>query len=186
MKTNLTRDTLYWSLARFGESFAYIAATEQGLSFVGSLDGSYEEMTSRLANRYDIADLVRDDGKLHAYGTELADYWTGARTGFDSRFDLRGTPFQLRVWAALLDIPYGETRSYSEIASAIGSPAAVRAVGSAIGANPVLIAVPCHRVVGKNGTLTGYRGGLAMKQKLLRLEQDAAFRETRHEYAGRL
>src|SRR5690606_30640320 len=93
------------------------------------------------------------------------------RTSFTMPMDPRGTPFQLKVWEALGRIPYGETRSYTDISEQIGKPSAVRAVGTAIGANPLLIAVPCHRVVAKDGSLTGYRGGLEMKAKLLQFEE---------------
>src|SRR5439155_18130327 len=91
----------------------------------------------------------------------------GERIHFTCPLDLHGTAFQIEVWEALYRIPYGETRTYAEIARAIGRPAAVRAVGAANGANPVAILVPCHRVIGSNGTLTGYGGGLAHKKWLL-------------------
>ncbi len=96
------------------------------------------------------------------------------RKNFTIPFDFHGTTFQLDVWKALSEIPYGQTKSYSEIANQIQKPRAVRAVGSAIGANPILITVPCHRVIGKNGALTGYRGGMEMKTKLLKLEHNNA------------
>ena len=101
---------------------------------------------------------------------QLEEYLDGARRGFDFPMEPRGTDFQRRVWAALGEIPYGETRSYGDIARAIGRPKAARAVGAANGKNPVWIAVPCHRVVGSGGRLTGYAGGLELKQKLLELE----------------
>lgn len=164
-------ERMYWSIVPFGEAQMHLAATEHGLAFVGALDGPFEEMERGVARRFNVADWVRDDERLSLYRKELSEYGTGVRSTFDSRFDLRGTPFQLNVWEALRAIPFGQTRSYSDIAAAIGSPSAVRAVGAAIGANPILVMVPCHRVVGKNGSLTGYRGGLPMKQLLLRLEQ---------------
>ena len=101
---------------------------------------------------------------------QLRAYFAGDLRQFDLPLDLHGSPFQLRVWKALLDIPYGETRSYLQIAQALGSPAAVRAVGAANGANPVPIVVPCHRVIGSSGKLVGYGGGLPLKKKLLELE----------------
>jgi len=101
---------------------------------------------------------------------ELDAYFAGRLRRFTLPLDLRGTPFQKTVWKALLDIPYGETRSYSDIARTIGRPAAVRAVGLANGANPVSIIVPCHRVIGKRGDLVGYGGGLERKRALLALE----------------
>ena len=100
----------------------------------------------------------------------LQQYFAGARRSFDLALDLRGTPFQQRVWRALPGIPYGQRRSYRQIALEIGHPRAVRAVGTANGANPLPIIVPCHRVVRSDGSLGGYGGGLAMKQALLRLE----------------
>jgi methylated-DNA-[protein]-cysteine S-methyltransferase len=101
---------------------------------------------------------------------ELDAYFAGRLQKFTLPLDLRGTPFQKAVWEALLRIPYGETRSYSDIALAVGKPAAVRAVGLANGANPVSIIVPCHRVIGKSGALVGYGGGLERKRALLELE----------------
>ena len=102
---------------------------------------------------------------------QLEAYFAGDRTEFDLELDLVGTEFQRRVWAALLTIPYGETRSYGEIARQICSPGAFRAVGLANGHNPIGIIVPCHRVIGSNGSLTGYGGGIDRKRALLELEK---------------
>lgn len=106
---------------------------------------------------------------------QLRAYFAGDLREFAIPLDLAGTPFQQRVWRELLNIPYGQTRSYSRVARDIGAPAAVRAVGAANGANPVPIIVPCHRVVGANGKLTGYGGGLPLKQRLLALERGSLF-----------
>ncbi|MCK7597752.1 methylated-DNA--[protein]-cysteine S-methyltransferase [Microbulbifer sp. CAU 1566] len=105
-----------------------------------------------------------------AASDQLAAYFAGERQSFDLPLDAAGTPFQQSVWRALCAIPYGETRSYRELAEAIGNPKAVRAVARANGANPLSIVVPCHRVIGADGTLTGYAGGLEMKARLLVLE----------------
>jgi methylated-DNA-[protein]-cysteine S-methyltransferase len=105
---------------------------------------------------------------------QLAEYFAGARRAFDLPLDLRGTPFQLRVWEALLRIPYGETRTYGQLAAQIGHPGAARAVGAANGANPVAIIVPCHRVVASGGGLGGYGGGLDRKEFLLGLESGSS------------
>ena len=121
--------------------------------------------------RFPGCSLVEDNEKLNIYAEELKEYFDGKRKNFTVPFDYHGTEFQVAVWNALCEIPFGETKSYSDIANHINKPAAVRAVGAAIGANPVLISVPCHRVVGKNGSLTGYRGGLEMKTQLLDLER---------------
>ena len=103
--------------------------------------------------------------------SQLAGYFAGERTGFELPLDPDGTGFQLRVWAALRDIGYGETISYGELARRIGAPSAARAVGLANGRNPISIIVPCHRVIGADGSLTGYGGGLDRKRFLLALEQ---------------
>lgn len=114
------------------------------------------------------------EGKDHPVLAEterqLAAYFTGALTRFTVPLDFRGTGFQREVWRALLTIPFGETRSYAQIARQIGRPAAVRAVGAANGRNPISIVAPCHRVIGSNGALTGFAGGLAAKRLLLDLE----------------
>lgn len=112
-----------------------------------------------------------DDDAFPDAVEQLEAYFAGERTDFDLALDLVGTEFQRRVWAALLTIPYGETRSYGEIARQIGSPGAFRAVGLANGHNPIGIIVPCHRVIGSNGSLTGYGGGLDRKRALLDMEK---------------
>jgi methylated-DNA-[protein]-cysteine S-methyltransferase len=101
---------------------------------------------------------------------QLREYFDGRRRSFDLKLDFSGTEFQRKVWSALLTIPYGETRSYMQIAKQIGSPDAVRAVGAANGRNPISIIAPCHRVIGSNGKLTGFAGGLETKAFLLALE----------------
>jgi methylated-DNA-[protein]-cysteine S-methyltransferase len=106
---------------------------------------------------------------------QLTAYFEGRLREFDLALDPEGTPFQLRVWEELRRIPYGEVRSYSDVAAAIGQPKAVRAVGAANGSNPIPIVVPCHRVTGANGKLTGYGGGLPLKRYLLDLEAGARF-----------
>lgn len=102
---------------------------------------------------------------------QLQEYFSGHRKSFSMPLDMRGTPFQKQVWTALLDIPFGETRSYGELAKQIGYPAASRAVGAANGRNPISIIVPCHRVIGSSGSLTGFAGGLEIKARLLALER---------------
>ena len=98
---------------------------------------------------------------------QLSEYFAGSRRSFDVPLNLQGTEFQLAVWNELLRIPYGDTITYAELARRIGRPAAIRAVGAANGANPIPVIVPCHRVIGSNGTLTGYGGGIERKQWLL-------------------
>ena len=113
----------------------------------------------------------RVDDALPDATLQLEEYFAGKRQAFDLPLAPSGTEFQRRVWAALAEIPYGETRSYGQIATAIGRPGASRAVGMANGRNPVSIVVPCHRVVGASGSLTGYAGGPERKQFLLDLER---------------
>lgn len=117
------------------------------------------------------ADWTLDESVFSDVVGQLEAYFAGDLCDFDVQMDLRGTEFQRRVWQALLTIPYGETRSYGQIAEQIGAPGAARAVGLANGHNPVAIIVPCHRVIGAAGKLTGYGGGLDRKQALLSLEK---------------
>lgn len=104
---------------------------------------------------------------LAAAATQLGDYFAGTRTAFDLTLDARGTDFQRAVWRELSAIPHGETRTYADLARALGQPTATRAVGAANGRNPLSVVVPCHRVVGSNGTLTGFAGGIEAKRWLL-------------------
>ena len=115
-------------------------------------------------------DGVRDDSAVADVAAQLHEYFRGERQAFDLELAPRGTEFQRLCWNALQRIPYGETRSYGDIAREIGRPAAVRAVGAANGANPIPIVIPCHRVVGSNGSLTGFGGGIETKRWLLALE----------------
>lgn len=118
---------------------------------------------------------ARTDKVLDAAKKQLDGYFAGRRTSFDLPVAPHGTPFQVRVWNALTRIGYGETKSYGAVAQAIGSPKAVRAVGAANGRNPVPIVIPCHRVIGADGSLTGFGGGMACKEYLLDLERGALF-----------
>lgn len=126
--------------------------------------------------RVPLGEVVESDSHPILLETErqLQDYFAGQRRKFTLPLDFRGTEFQRRVWSALLTIPFGQTRSYAQIAQQIGCPAAVRAVGAANGRNPLSIIAPCHRVVGSNGQLTGFAGGLEVKARLLSLERDVA------------
>lgn len=123
-------------------------------------------------------DLVKDAEKEEGHDAftdsvfrEVTEYLEGKRKKFDFAIKLSGTPFQKKVWKELIKIPYGETRTYKEIAEAVGCPKAYRAVGMANNRNPVIFAVPCHRVIGSNGNLTGYAWGVSMKKWLLDMEK---------------
>lgn len=110
------------------------------------------------------------EGMVAEVRNQLGEYFSGKRKVFDLPLELKGTGFQKSVWQAVNEIPFGQTTTYMKLSQKLGNPAAIRAVGAAIGANPVLVIVPCHRIIGTNGQLTGYAGGLERKQALLELE----------------
>ncbi|HLW46924.1 MAG TPA: methylated-DNA--[protein]-cysteine S-methyltransferase [bacterium] len=145
-----------------------VAESEDGLFAVQFEDG-------RRRRRIDPAWRPVDPAELET-AAQLHEYFAGTRRAFDVRFAPQGTPFQQRVWDAVAAIPYGETRSYGAVAAAIGLPRAVRAVGAANGQNPWPIIVPCHRVIGGDGSLTGYGGGLPIKRALLEFERGIPWR----------
>ncbi|MFA6009106.1 MAG: methylated-DNA--[protein]-cysteine S-methyltransferase [Desulfobacteraceae bacterium] len=118
----------------------------------------------------DVSDLKKDPTTMRPITSQIEAYLKGELKRFDLPLHLSGTPFQKSVWSELIKIPFGETRSYQDIAKAVGSPSASRAVGSACGKNPVPIVVPCHRVITKSGGLGGYSGGLGIKKTLLKIE----------------
>ena len=142
----------------------FLAASTKGLVRL-----EFEARAQKLSP--DTTQLRESKAALAPYLCELNDYFAGERREFSLPLDLRGTEFQLACWRALLEIPYGETRSYRDIAQAIGHPHAYRAVGMSNNRNPVAIVVPCHRVLASSGSLCGYGGGLDIKRKLLELEQ---------------
>ncbi|MFQ6015532.1 MAG: methylated-DNA--[protein]-cysteine S-methyltransferase [Anaerolineae bacterium] len=147
----------------------YIASTEKGLCRI-AFEGEEDEFFQWLTRQFGSENLVEDESKNGLASEQLKDYLAGGRREFALSVDLRGTAFQKAVWGELMRIPYGVTVSYKEVAERIGKPAAIRAVGSANGANPIPIVIPCHRVVGSDGSLTGYSAGLEIKKALLRLE----------------
>ncbi len=152
-------------------------ATEAGVCWAGTPGSPPHEGLAWAERRLSFSRVVEAEeiAPLQQAMEQLRRYLARERVQFTCPLDLHGTPFQVTVWQELFRIPYGETSSYAEIASAIGRPRAVRAVGAANGANPVTIIVPCHRVIGSNGTLTGYGGGLPTKRWLLTLEGNNQF-----------
>ena len=144
-----------------------IADSPQGVVFMKP-----EEQAQRFVTRWKREGIELRDNKAseHGLSIQLNRYFTGQLRLFDIRLDLRGTPFQRLVWSHLYSIPWGETQSYRQVAEALGRPKAARAVGRAVGTNPVSIVVPCHRIIGSDGKLTGYGGGLDRKAALLALE----------------
>jgi O-6-methylguanine DNA methyltransferase len=156
-------ETLFFFRASSPVGPLFLAASQKGLVRL--------EFEARVQNPDPKAILLRESKDVLApYLEELDQYFAGQRRKFSIPLDLRGTGFQLKCWHALLDIPYGETRSYRDLAEAIGHPKAFRAVGMSNNRNPVAIVVPCHRVIAADGSLCGYGGGLDLKRRLLDLE----------------
>lgn len=153
--------------ALLGEVF--VASTERGLCMVDFMT-SEKVFRQRLARRFS-AEVVRNDRENQKALAQIDLYLKGKIEKFDMPLDLRGTPFQKRVWGALLEIPYGHTRTYQDVARAIGHPRAFRAVGNANGSNCIPLIIPCHRVIASNGGLGGYGHGLEVKRRLLDLER---------------
>jgi AraC family transcriptional regulator, regulatory protein of adaptative response / methylated-DNA-[protein]-cysteine methyltransferase len=156
-----------------------VAATERGVCFV-SLGDSERALIAELKHDYPAAEIERDETHLHAWVSAIVAYLQGRQTQLDLPLDAKGTAFQWRVWRELQAIPYGRTRTYGEIAEALGNPSASRAVGRACATNPVSLVIPCHRAVASDGKLTGYRWGVSRKQKLL--EQEHSHAQTVEEY----
>ncbi|HEY3027623.1 MAG TPA: methylated-DNA--[protein]-cysteine S-methyltransferase, partial [Pyrinomonadaceae bacterium] len=147
-----------------------VAATPKGVCSV-ALGESDTELESALANEYPAAATERDDGSLKSLVSAILEHLNGQRPHLDLPLDIQATAFQWQVWQALKEIPYGSTSSYSEIASRIGRPSAVRAVARACASNRVALVIPCHRVIGKDSKLGGYRWGAERKSKLLQRER---------------
>jgi O-6-methylguanine DNA methyltransferase len=147
----------------------FVASTDKGVCMVDFLK-SEKAFLRRLKERFP-GEIIRDDRRNREILSQLEKYLNGELKRFDCSLDLRGTPFQRKVWSALAEIPYGQTRSYKEIAEAIGHPKAFRAVGSANGSNAVPLILPCHRVIESNGGLGGFGHGLKAKNQLLDFEK---------------
>lgn len=159
-----------WLTTPLGQMLA--VAGDDGLHLLEFVDRRMLATNLRLARRRARRPIVAGDhAVIRRIESELIEYFAGRRTEFETPLVTRGTPFQERVWAALRNIPCGQTRSYAEIAREIGRPSAVRASAAANGANRLAIVIPCHRVIGADGKLTGYGGGLWRKQRLLDLER---------------
>ena len=149
--------------------YLLVAATPKGICAV-RLGDSEAELTTTLVGEFSSATLLRSDETLLPWVSTMQDYLHGGHPQMDLPLDIRATAFQRRVWTALQQIPYGSTRSYSEVAEAIGQPTAARAVARACATNPVALVIPCHRVVREDGSLSGYRWGIERKEALLAQE----------------
>ncbi|MGA9544672.1 MAG: methylated-DNA--[protein]-cysteine S-methyltransferase [Candidatus Sulfotelmatobacter sp.] len=168
-------ETLYCTKMNSAIGPLFLAASDRGLvalEFDARLPGQQSIRPNPRHLREEKKGFEFGDSahRMQLYVSELEEYFDGKRRAFTFPLDLRGTDFQLACWRALLAIPYGETRSYADIARAVGKPNAFRAVGMANNRNPVAIVVPCHRVIASDGTLCGYGGGLDVKRKLLEME----------------
>ncbi len=161
---------VYWTVFTVRDWKIYLAATERGICYVGSPNQPFDELEKWVSKKIPSAHLVQSSAHLQSATSELTQYILGESQTFTIEKDLIGTDFQQAVWQASAKIPYGETRNYSQVAEQIGRPNAIRAVGTAIGANPLLFIIPCHRIVAKNGGLAGFRAGIDVKEKLLQLE----------------
>lgn len=159
--------TIYYTYLPLLNRVYTIASTEKGLAYVSPDDHDLSIMKSNFKNC-----LFEEDATMNAAAIQqLTEYVEGKRREFQLELDLlQGTDFQRAVWQALLSIPYGHTTYYGAITQEINRPKAVRAVGGAVGSNPISIVIPCHRIIGKNGTLTGYNGGIDVKKQLLSIE----------------
>jgi AraC family transcriptional regulator, regulatory protein of adaptative response / methylated-DNA-[protein]-cysteine methyltransferase len=147
-----------------------LAATAHGLCWLGLAEPD-NRLEAELRGDYPAANFIREDILLMPVAEAILDFVDGKRPDLDLPLDLRATPFQAAVWHQLIQVPRGSTRSYGAIAERLGNPAASRAVGHANGANPLAIVIPCHRAIGSDGSLTGYRWGLDVKRRLLEHER---------------
>ncbi|MEO6829406.1 MAG: methylated-DNA--[protein]-cysteine S-methyltransferase, partial [Acidobacteriaceae bacterium] len=168
------REHIQYSIANCPLGRLLVAATERGVCAVAFAETD-EELLENLKHDFARATLEREDAALAERVAAVVDRLREHPVSLALSLDVRATAFQRRVWDALQEIPRGQTRSYGEVARSIGQPSAVRAVARACGQNPVAVVVPCHRVIGKDGAITGYRWGVERKRKLLELERRSQF-----------
>ena len=163
-------DIAYWSAFTTPLGTSYVAATNKGVCRVAVPNETREHFFVWLYKHFDVSKVLPHPTPGIECIDQLGEYLAGERTRFEVHLDLRGTEFQLATWDAILRIPYGTTITYRDLARELGIPKAYQAVGGAVGLNPVPVIVPCHRVLGSDGSLTGYLGGVSTKQWLLRHE----------------
>lgn len=164
-------ETIHWAVGGQGDFKLTLALTGRGLCYVGSPGEGLDELKRHCIKRFPGAQFSHNPQALKDYTASLENMLMGLPQSFSLPFDTAGTDFQQAVWQALRQIPHGQTISYSELAASVGKPQAVRAAGSAVGANPLLIFIPCHRVIRKSGDVSGFRGGMPLKHHLLEMEQ---------------
>lgn len=167
--TEMQSCNIYYCSTNITDIPVSLASTEQGLIFI-DIGGREEDFHQKIIKHFIGARLIDSTEENKLYIRELTEYFLGKRKQFTVPLHLVGTEFQKKVWRALLEVPYGKTVTYKDIAKKIGNPKALRAVGMANNKNKIPIIVPCHRVIGSDGKLTGYAAGLSIKEKLLKLE----------------
>lgn len=168
-KKKITKAIIYYSKIVVNNIVLYIASLDEGLVSIG-IDQEEDDFIRDIKKDFPMHQLIYDKEKNTIYINQLYEYFEGKRTEFTIPLYMVGTDFQKKVWNALLDIPYGQTITYKDLAYSIDNPKAVRAVGGANNKNRIPIIIPCHRVIGANKKLVGYGGGLHIKEKLLNIE----------------
>ncbi len=167
---NSSEDRVYWTPFSTPLGIAYVAATRSGICKLSIPNETREHFFVGLYRQFDPSNVRPHPEPSMECISQLDEYLLGERTRFEMRLDLRGTEFQRKTWEGILRVPYGTTISYGDLARQMNVPKAYQAVGAAVGQNPIPIVVPCHRVVGAEGTLTGYAAGIDTKRWLLRHE----------------
>jgi O-6-methylguanine DNA methyltransferase len=161
---------LFYSILDTSVGTLIIASSDHGLVRILLPHEDDADSTARLQELYPVSTLVEHRERNQSVIDQLAEYFDGSRRTFSLPLEFRGTYFQRMVWKAVARVPFGQTRSYGEIAGEIGKPTACRAVGAANAANPIPIIIPCHRIIGSDGSMTGFGGGIPLKIKLLSME----------------
>lgn len=161
------KEFLYYTIAKIADLPVIIVASDKGITWV---DFTNDATTLKDDAHFEFKEVGNTSAKVFGLPRQLREYFAGKRKKFEVPIDIFGTHFQIKVWKTLLKINYGRLKSYKEIATEVGLPDGSRAVGNAVGANPVPILIPCHRVIASDGTLGGYSGGIDVKIKLLDLE----------------
>lgn len=167
-------ETIFYTHLDTPVGLLLVASSNQGLIRIILPGEGRKYLFSRLRKEYSKETLVENGEKNQEAVEQLKEYFNGSRESFSLRLDIRGTEFQKSVWKAVVQVPYGQTCSYGEIARRIGKPRACRAVGLANKTNSLPIVIPCHRIIGSDGSMTGYGGGIPLKEKLLKLEQNSS------------
>lgn len=162
---------IYYTVLHWDKYEIYVAATEVGVCFICTGTEGKENLEQWQVKNFPDRKLIEDPTMMEKYTVEINEYLRGNMTKFTCPVQLYGTPFQQEVWNELRKIPYGEVRTYTDIAEKLSRPKATRAVANAIGKNPLLFIIPCHRVIRKDGNLSGFRAGVDVKRKLLQLEK---------------